>query len=231
MGAEMASNSDLFLQAWAGKTNAQKEAELGKALTPDQRTDTFLAAFATPAEAKLPTPIVGQNWRWDMVKLAKLSPTEQYMLTQYEGCKYRDLPSWIQDGGYVKISDSEKKYQREMLKETGLTQSERNEVVDHAAIHIGALGDMLQREVLKGSKALESEIDRCIERFGNDLVMTMLEEIDPAGAAELIKVQQIRATTAAAKDELELVSNQEAQVRAEIKEAQAAIEAMNADSA
>ena len=223
----MADNSKLFLDAFAGKSEAQGRAEQGKQLSPDQRAEAFQVAFGKPAEKPLPTALVGENWRWDMSKLSKLPPAQAYVLGQYDGVPFRELPAWVIDGNYVKISAEEKKYQAEMLKETGYTQSERNQLIDHAAAHIGALGDMLQREALQGTKALESEIDRVIQRFGQEEVMAMLEEIDPAGAAELIKVQQVRATTAAAKDELELVSIQEAQVRQEIKDAQAAIQAMN----
>lgn len=210
----MADNSKLFLDAFAGKTEVQKQAEQGKPLSPDQRTEAFQAAFGKPAEKPLPTALVGQNWRWDMTKLSKLPPAQAYLLGQYEGVPYRELPAWIQDGGYVKVSDSEKKYQKEMLKETGFTQSERNELVNHALNHSTYLGDLMAMESFKGTQALDDEIDRVMARFGREQVLDILQSEMPDAAEQLQLHLQKREALAKVAEEQEAATSVKAEMQA-----------------
>jgi len=175
----MADNTKLFLDAFADKTEARKQAEQGKALDPGQRENAFLAAFSTPTEKPLPTALVGQNWRWDMSKLAKLPPAQAYILSQYYDVPYRELPAWVIDGNYVKISAEEKRHQADMLKETGYTQSERNQLVNHLLNHSTYLGDLMDMESFKGTKALDDEIDRIFDRFGRQQVLQILQSECP----------------------------------------------------
>lgn len=210
----MADNSNLFLDAFGGKSETQKRAEQGKALSLDQRMEAFKTAFGKPAEKPLPTALVGQNWRWDMTKLAKLPPAQAYVLSQYDGVPYRELPAWIQDGGYVKVSDSEKKYQKEMLKETGYTQSERNQLVNHALNHSTYLGDLMSMESFKGTKALDDEIQRVFDRFGKQQVLEILQSEMPDAAEQLQLHLQKREALARVAKEQEAATSVKAEMQA-----------------
>ena len=102
-----------------------------------------LFADAFKAEPKAaPKPHLGQNWRINNTKARGLSFTEQYALGELADVPYRDLPDWVRDGGYAEPSADEKRHQKEQLAETGLTQSERNQVFNAFAAHISALADM-----------------------------------------------------------------------------------------
>ena len=84
---------------------------------------------------------------------------------------YRDLPDWVRDGGYAEPPADEKRHQKEQLAETGLMQSERNQVFNAFAAHISALADMSERETLRESAALDHELASTIKRWGQEQVM------------------------------------------------------------
>ena len=131
-----------------------------------QRGDAFEAAFTQPKSENLPTAHKGQSFRWDNTKIAKLSFSEKFGLGDLEGMSYRDLPAWVRDGGYAEPSADEKRHQKEQLAETGLNQSERNEVFNAFAAHVGALAEMSERELLRDSAALDHELASTIKRWG-----------------------------------------------------------------
>jgi len=224
------SNSDLFLKAFGGGGGDKKEKGEGVYRSADERELLFKLGFGQEKRPGAPTPHLGQTFRWDMTRVAKLSFDEQMSLSQYEGQSYRDLPAWIRDGNYAIASDTEKKHQREMQKATGLTQSERNLVFDAAQADAEALVAMTQSDVLKDSRVLDGEIERLTERYGEELT-AMLAEINQEAAAYVHIRKQVKAAEQKqARAEADEVAHQE-QVKAELAEAQRNIELMNASTA
>lgn len=217
------SNADLFLQAFSGQgDNGKREVSEAKGFSPEQRTAAFLAAF--PAEREeLPTAITGQNWRFDMAKCSRLSFTEQMKLEDLKGLPYRELPAYVIDGGLVKISDEEKAYQKKMQKETGYSQSERNQIFNVFRADVEALAEMAESEVLKGSAVLDSEFARIAERHGYEAVMDELQLVSPHARAEFYKRVELKRAEKAAEE-----ARQQKSVAEEIAAAKAAIEAQNA---
>ena len=195
------SNSDLFLQAFGGKPPEKDAASIGKSVSPDERARLFADAFkAEPKE--VPKPHLGQNWRINNTKARGLSFTEQYALGELADMPYRDLPDWVRDGGYAEPSADEKRHQKEQLAETGLTQSERNQVFNAFAAHISALADMSEMETLRDSAALDHELASTVKRWGQEQVMEALKESSPKAAEYFtakLQVQAAEAKAAAAK--------------------------------
>ena len=224
------SNSDLFLQAFGGKSPDKDAARSGKSVSPDERARLFADAFKAEPKAA-PKPHLGQNWRINNTKARGLSFTEQYALGELADVPYRDLPDWVRDGGYAEPSADEKRHQKEQLAETGLTQSERNQVFNAFAAQIGALAEMSKRETLRDSAALDHELASAIKRWGQDQVMEALKESSPKAAqyyAAKLQVQAAEAKAAAAKN-AELAKEQT--VADELRAAQEAIAAQNAKAA
>ena len=114
------SNSDIFLQAFGGKSPEKDAASSGKSVSPDERARLFADAFKAEPKAD-PKPHLGQNWRINNTKARGLSFTEQYALGELADVPYRDLPDWVRDGGYAEPPADEKRHQKEQLAETGLT--------------------------------------------------------------------------------------------------------------
>ena len=134
-------------------------------MSPDDRARLFADAFKAELKAA-PKPHLRQNWRINNAKARDLSFTEQYALGELSDVPYRDLPDWVRDGGYAEPSADEKRHQKEQLAETGLNQSERNEVFNALAAHVGALAEMSERELLRDSAALDHELASTIKRWG-----------------------------------------------------------------
>ena len=224
------SNSDLFLQSFGGKPPEKDAASIGKSVSPDERARLFADAFkAEPKE--VPKPHLGQNWRINNTKARGLSFTEQYALGELADVPYRDLPDWVRDGGYAEPSADEKRHQKEQLAETGLTQSERNQVFNAFAAHISALADMSEMETLRDSAALDHELTSTVKRWGQEQVMEALKESSPKAAEYFtakLQVQAAEAKAAAAK-QAELAKEQT--VADEIRAAQEVIAAMDAKAA
>ena len=199
-------------------------------MSPDERARLFADAFKAEPKAA-PKPHLGQNWRINNTKALGLSFTEQYALGELADVPYRDLPDWVRDGGYAEPSADEKRHQKEQLAETGLTQSERNQVFNAFAAHISALAEMSERETLRDSAALDHELASTIKRWGQEQVMAALKEASPKAAeyfAAKLQVQAAEARAAAAK-QAELAKEQT--VADEIRAAQEAIAAMDAKAA
>lgn len=228
----MPSNSDLFAAAFGDGRRVEENtgrAEGIKYSLKDRET-AFLNAFGQEKRPEAPTPHLGTTFRWDMAKIGKLSFDEKMLLDQYTGTSYRDLPAWIIDGGYAVPSDGEKKYQRDMKRETGLTQSERNLIFNAAQADAEALVAMTQSDVLKDSRVLDGEIERLTERYGDELT-AMLVEVDQEAAAYVHARKQVKAAEAKqAQAEADEAASKE-KVREEIQKAQRDIELMNASSA
>ena len=224
------SNSDLFLQAFGGGSPEKDAASGGKSVSPDERARLFADAFKAEPKAA-PKPHLGQNWRINNTKARGLSFTEQYALGELADVPYRDLPDWVRDGGYAEPSADEKRHQKEQLAETGLTQSERNQVFDAFTARIGALAEMSEKEILRDSAALDYELAATIKRWGQEQVMEALKDEFPEAAqyfAAKLQVQAAEANAAAAK-EAEQAKVQS--VADEIRDAQEAIAAMDAKAA
>ena len=224
------SNSDLFLQAFGGKPPEKDAASIGKSVSPDERARLFADAFKAEPKAA-PKPHLGQNWRINNTKARGLSFTEQYALGELADVPYRDLPDWVRDGGYAEPSADEKRHQKEQLAETGLTQSERNQVFNAFAAQIGALAVMSERETLRDSAALDHELASTIKRWGQEQVMEALKEASPKAAeyfAAKLQVQAAEAKAAAAK---QAEQAKEQTVADELRAAQEAIAAQNAKAA
>ena len=224
------SNSDLFLQAFGGGSPEKDAASSGKSVSPDERARLFADAFKAEPKAA-PTPHLGQNWRINNVKARGLSFGELYELGELQDVPYRDLPDWVRDGGYAEPSADEKRHQKEQFAETGLTQTERNQVFNAFAAHISALAEMSERETLRDSAALDHELASTIKRWGQEQVMEALKEASPKAAeyfAAKMQVQAAEAKAAAAKN-AELAKEQT--VADEIRAAQEAIAAQNAKAA
>ena len=149
-------------------------------MSPDERARLFADAFKAEPKAA-PKPHLGQNWRINNTKARGLSFTEQYALGELADVPYRDLPDWVRDGGYAEPSADEKRHQKEQLAETGLTQSERNQVFNAFAAHISALAEMSERETLRDSAALDHELASTIKRWGQEQVMEGPEGGIPQG--------------------------------------------------
>ena len=224
------SNSDLFLQAFGEKSPDNESASSGKSVSSDERARLFADAFKAEPKAA-PKPHLGQNWRINNTKARGLSFTEQYALGDLADVPYRDLPDWVRDGGFAEPSADEKRHQKEQFAETGLNQSERNQVFNAFAAHISALAEMSERETLRDSAALDHELASTIKRWGQEQVMEALKEASPKAAeyfAAKLQVQAAEAKAAAAKN-AELAKEQT--VADEIRAAQEAIAAMDSKAA
>ena len=228
----MPSNENLFLDAFSGESRKQaREVNQGvQYLSNDERTRLFQDGFGRE-RSEAPRPLLGQGWRINVQKTKNLSFTEQYSLGELRDVPYRELPSWVIDGGYAEPTAAEKRYQKQQFEKTGLTQSERNQVFDAFAAHISALADMSEREILRDSAALDHELASTIKRWGQDQVMEALKDEFPKAAEYFtakLQVQAAEANAAAAK-EAELVKEQT--VADELRAAQEAIAAQNAEAA
>ena len=224
------SNSDLFLQAFGGGSTEKDAARDGKPVSPDERARLFADAFKAAPKAA-PKPHLGQNWRINVQKIKNLSFTEQYSLGELKDVPYRDLPDWVRDGGYAEPSADEKRHQKEQFAETGLTQTERNQVFNAFAAHISDLAEMSERETLRDSAALDHELASTIKRWGQEQVMEALKEASPKASeyfAAKLQVQAAEAKAAAAKN-AKLAKEQT--VADEIRAAQEAIAAMDSKAA
>lgn len=225
-------SSDLFLRAFAGdpESNSQRPEDRSPA-SPDQRGDLFTKAFGRPAAKEMPTPHLGTTFRWDMTKVSKLSFEEKMTLDQYEGQSYRTLPAWLIDGGYAIPSESEKKHQRDALRETGLTQSERNVVFDQHLADVEALAAMAESEILRDSAVLDGEFKRIADRYSAEEVMASLAEINPEAAQYLSARQQVLAAEAKAAEiaQRQSAAEKEEATRQELQAAAEAIAAMKDD--
>ena len=214
------SRSDLFQEAF-GNQAAKEEAAQGKPQGPDARGKLFSDAFGQPTKQDLPEPHLGQSWRLDMTKVARLSFTEQYALSEYEGTPFRALPAWVRDGKFAIPSQDEAKHQKAAFAETGLTQSERNRVFNAAQADAEALAEMTKSELLRDSAVLDGEINAMQARYGNEL-LEMLNGVDPEAASYI----NARQKTQAAEAKVVAQSVDEAAIRAEIQAAQQAIAQM-----
>ena len=228
----MPSNENLFLDAFGGESRKQaREVNQGvQYLSNDERTKLFQDGFGRE-RSEVPRPHLGQSWRINVQKMKALSFAEQYALGELADVPYRDLPDWVRDGGYAEPSADEKRHQKEQLAETGLTQSERNQVFNAFAAQIGALADMSERETLRDSAALDHELASTIKRYGQEQVMEALKEASPKAAEYFtakLQVQAAEAKAAAAKN-AELAKEQT--VADEIRAAQEAIAAMDSKAA
>ena len=76
---------------------------------------------------------------------------------------YRDLPAWVRDGGYAEPS-AEEKNSKAAFAETGLTQSERNQVFNAFAADVEILATMSERETARFA-ALDHRC-RTFEKYG-----------------------------------------------------------------
>lgn len=188
--------------------------------------DLFLAAFGKPSQEKSPTPHLGQTWKFNMEKVKTLSFDEQYSISDLEGTPYRDLPDWVLQGGYVIASADEKKYQKDALAKTGLTQSERRAVFNAATADAQALAAMTTSELLRDSAVLDNEIAALKAKYGDELI-PMLVDADPEAAKYIqgrIKVKEAEQQVTRQQEE---VASSEASIAAEIANAKAAIAAQN----
>ena len=191
------STTDLFLSAFGGKEPEKDVASNSKSVSPDERERLFASAFRSESKAA-PTPHLGQNWRVNNVKARGLSFGELYELGELRDVPYRDLPDWVRDGGYAEPSADEKRHQKKQFAETGLTQSERNEVFDAFAAQIEALADMSERETLRDSAALDHELASTIKRWGQEQVMEALKDEFPKAAQYFAAKLQVLAAEAKA---------------------------------
>ena len=211
-------NSGLFLAAFADGENDKQKASEGKPQGLEAREQLFLQTFGQPAKEALPEPHMGQNWRLNLAKVSKLSFTEKYALSDFEGVPYRQLPAWIIDGGYAIASQDETKYQKKAFSETGLNQTERNQVFNAAKADAEALVAMTQSELLRDSDVLDGEIASLSSKYGAEL-MGLLNEVDPE-AASYINARK-KTKEAEARAAKETISQE--QIAAEIKSAQEAL--------
>ena len=228
----MPSNENLFLDAFGGESRKQaREVNQGiQYLSNDERTKLFQDGFGRE-RSEAPRPHLGQSWRINVQKTKTLSFTEQYALGELQDVPYRELPDWVIDGGYAEPTAAEKRYQKQQFEETGLTQSERNQVFDAFTARISALAEMSEREILRDSAALDHELASTIKRWGQEQVMEALKDESPKAAqyfAAKLQVQAAEANAAAAK-EAEQAKGQS--VADEIRAAQEAIAAMDAKAA
>ena len=195
--------------------------------TTDDRNKLFESAFGQDKKQQTPTPHTGQNFRWDMNKVSKLGFEEQYSLSAYDGVSYRELPSWILDNGLAIPSGEERKHQREMQSQTGLTQSERNTTFNAYQADIEALVAMSESQILRGSSVLDGELNILFARHGREVVMESLGEYPQAKeyftaklkvAEAEAKVTKIRdaeqAKTSSVKEELQLAAQKIAEFNA-----------------
>ena len=219
------STNDLFLSAFAGKESEKESASEGKRVSADERSRLFVDAFKAEPKA-VPTPHLGQSWRVNNVKARTLSFGEQYALGDLQDVPYRDLPDWVRDGGYAEPSADEKRHQKQQFAETGLTQSERNEVFNAFAADVEILAEMSERDTLRDSAALDHQLARTFKKYGQDQVLDALKEEFPSAAKYYITKLQVQAAEA---QEAELAES--ADVAAEIRAAQAAIAVQNAKAA
>ncbi|MDC0310433.1 hypothetical protein OAL66_01715 [bacterium] len=193
----------------------------------DDRNKLFESAFGQDKKQKTPTPHTGQSFRWDMTKVSKLGFEEQYSLSAYDGVSYRELPSWILDNGLAIPSSEERKHQREMQSQTGLTQSERNTTFNAYQADIEALVAMSESQILRGSSVLDGELNILFARHGREVVMESLGEYPQAKeyfsakikvAEAEAKVQRIQADqqskAATVKEELQLAAQKIAEFNA-----------------
>lgn len=185
----------------------------------DDRNKLFESAFGGDKKQQTPTPHTGQTFRWDLNKVSKLGFEEQYSLSAYDGVSYRDLPSWILDNGLAVPSSEERKHQREMQSQTGLTQSERNTTFNAYQADIEALVAMSESEILRGSSVLDGELNTLFSRHGREVVMESLDEFPQAkeyfsakikvaeAGAKVAKIQaDQRSKAATVKEELEIAA-------------------------
>ena len=219
------STNDLFLSAFAGKESEKELASEGKKVSPEERSRLFVDAFKAEPKAA-PTPHLGQNWRVNNVKARTLSFGEQYALGELTDVPYRDLPAWVRDGGYAEPSAEEKKHQKQAFAETGLTQSERNQVFNAFAADVEILATMSERETLRDSAALDHQLADTFKKYGRDQVLDALKDEFPEAARYFITKLQVQEAEA---QEAEQAKN--ADVAAEIRAAQQAIAAQNAKAA
>ena len=224
------STTDLFLSAFGGKEPEKDVASNSKSVSPDERERLFADAFRSESKAA-PTPHLGQNWRVNNVKARGLSFGELYELGELRDVPYRDLPDWVRDGGYAEPSADEKRHQKQQFAETGLTQSERNEVFDAFAAQIEALADMSERETLRDSAALDHELASTIKRWGQEQVMEALKDEFPKAAQYFAAKLQVQAAEAKAAAVKNAEQAKEQKVAEEIRAAQEAIAAMDAKAA
>ena len=190
------------------------------------RDDLFQSAFAHDNDFKRPTPHLGQSFRFDQTKVAKLSFAEQYTLSEFENTSYRDLPAWIRDGGYAIPSSGERKVQKQLQETTGLNQTERNLVFDKANADAQALAQMVGSDILRGTETLDNEITFYLNRYGDEL-SEMLGEVSPEAANYVTSRLAVKAAEAKVTKQQEEAPD----VAAEIKAAQTAIEMMNNNEA
>ena len=190
------------------------------------RQNLFIAAFGKKESNDVPTPHLGQNWRYNMKKLEELSFDEKILIGNLEGTPYRELPQWVLDGGYVTPSHDEKKYQREAYTETGLTQSERNAVFDAAQADAEALVAMTSSDLLRDSAVLDSEIASLQAKYGEELI-AMVGEIDPEAANYIHSRAKVKQAEALALKRRDQAATDKDAIANEIKAAQEAIAAQN----
>lgn len=221
----MQNTDQLFIDAFGG-TGKQGAQPIGAQVSPDTRIDYFQAAFGQ-AESKLPDTR-HKTWRLNTVKASRLSFSELMDLEEHRvaNTPYTDLPLWLIESGVVAPTNEEKARQSKLDKETNTTISERKEIFDAFQAQIDVLAAFATKESLKESVFLESELQKTVERYGAEEVMSALREQAPQAAMHIetfTKVRQAEAKQAAL--ELEK-SNSEDVVRAEIKAAQEAIAQM-----
>lgn len=228
----MSSNENLFLDAFAGKPReeAKEVNQGGQYLSNNEREELFRDGFGRE-ETKAPRPHLGQNWRLNVQKTRGLSFTELFQLHDLQDVPYRRLPSWVIDGGYAEPTAAEKKYQKQQFQETGLTQSERNEVFNQFAADISYLADMTTREILRDSAVLEGEMSRLFARYSKDEVLDALRENHPKAAEYFTAKSNALEAEARAAAIAEAEQAKAQSVADEIRAAQEAIAAMDSKAA
>nr|WP_115093676.1 hypothetical protein [Synechococcus sp. UW106] len=227
----MPSSENLFLDAFGGESSKQaREVSKGaKYLTNDERAELFQDGFGHE-RTEAPRPHLGQNWRINVQKTRGLSFGELYQLQDLQDVAYRNLPDWVIDGGYAEPTAAEKRYQKAQFEETGLTQSERNSVFNQFAADVGALAVMSEKEILRDSPALDYELASTIKRYGQEQVIEALKEESPKAAEYFAAKLQVQAAEAKAAAIAEAEQAKGQSVAEEIRAAQEAINAMQAET-
>lgn len=219
-------NSKLFLDAWGGGDDSKAEPLAGR-VDPDTRAEYFQAAFAGKRAGMPKARQV--DYRLNTTKAARLNTGELFQLQDYldSATPWNQLPAWVRDGGYFVADASTKKRETTLENETGYNTTERQEIFNAFNAQIGALAEMASKESLRGSVFLDTELKSAFERFGEAQVMDALMAEHPQAAEYTVgHLKALKAEAAQAEAMLKKDAEQ-ADVAAEIRAAQEAIEAMN----